>query len=118
MLLISGQIENVTTRKDKTLKLTIGTNELNPEQVKELIIFNQHFVWIALKTEEFRQAEQDVVDNISCDIEISSLKTPSQRLRGVFYKLFSQDNKGYDSFAMYYEVEMEKLIQNFKNKIE
>jgi len=36
MIIIPAQLEAVTTRKDKTLKLTFGTNELSPSQASEL----------------------------------------------------------------------------------
>lgn len=118
MLLIPAQIEKIATRKDKTWSITIGTQELTPDKARDLAMLNQSFVYVAIKTEEFRQAEEELLNNITCDVELSMLKTPSQRLRAVFYKLFSQDNKGYSGFQSYYEGEMEKLIDHFKSKIE
>jgi hypothetical protein len=44
-------------------------------------------------------------------------KTQSQRLRGVFYKLYEQDSEGFKSFTTYYEHHMERVIEHFKTKI-
>lgn len=44
-------------------------------------------------------------------------KTPSQRLRGVFYTLWEQDNEGFEEFDPYYDSKMEKLIIYYKKLI-
>ena len=45
------------------------------------------------------------------------IKSPSQRLRGVLYNLFEQDDKGFDTFDHYYEDKMEKIINHYKKFI-
>ena len=45
-------------------------------------------------------------------------KTPSKRLRGVLYRNFEQDNKGYKNFEDYYRSQMETIIVHFKGKLE
>jgi len=41
-------------------------------------------------------------------------RSPSKELRGVFYKLFTQDDQGFDDFDTYYDSKMEKLINHYK----
>jgi len=46
------------------------------------------------------------------------LKTPSERLRGTFYKIFQQDSEGFEEFEDYYTSKMEKLINHYKKLID
>ena len=45
------------------------------------------------------------------------VKSPSQRLRGVFYSLFKQDDQGFDDFDSYYDDKMDKIINHYKKFI-
>jgi uncharacterized protein YeaO (DUF488 family) len=45
------------------------------------------------------------------------LKSPSERLRGTFYKIFEQDSEGFEEFDEYYASKMEKLITHYKKLI-
>ncbi len=44
-------------------------------------------------------------------------ESPSKKLRNVFYKLYIQDNEGYEVFDRYYESKLFKLITHYKNLI-
>jgi len=44
-------------------------------------------------------------------------KSPSERLRGVYYNLWEQDAEGHEEFETYYNSKMEKLIIHFKKMI-
>jgi hypothetical protein len=116
MILIAGQIESLATRKDKTIKLTIGTQELSPKQASDIFQLNQQFVFIGLKPEPFHKIEEDIIDNLKTDYE--NLKTPSQRLRGVLYRNFEQQDEGYKDFNSYYIAKMELICNHYKSKLE
>lgn len=46
----------------------------------------------------------------------NAVKSPSERLRGVFFGHFQNDPEGFDGdFEAYYEYKMEKLISYYKN---
>ena len=51
MILLPAQIESITTRKDKTVKITIGTQELTPADAAKIFYLNQQFCYMALKPE-------------------------------------------------------------------
>lgn len=116
MILLAGQIESISTRKDKTLKVTIGTQELNPNQASEVFGLSQQFCYIGMKAEPFKKEETELLDSLKSDLEYQ--KTPSQRLRAVLYKIYEQDNKGYNDFGTFYAAEMERIIEHYKTKIE
>jgi len=116
MILIPAQLESVGTRKDKTLKLTFGTNELTPSQAAELFGTANQFGYLAFKDENFRREELDAVESLKSELE-DTLKKPSQRLRGIMFRVYEADNEGFSTFAKYYDSKMEQLITHFKNKL-
>jgi hypothetical protein len=71
---------------------------------------------LAIKEEPFSKEEQDIVENLKADPD--TFKTPSQRLRGILYKTYEQDNEGYKDFNTYYLSVMDRICQHYKNKID
>jgi hypothetical protein len=116
MITIPAQIESVATRKDKTLKLTIGTSELLPNQMADLIIMNQQFCYLAIKPEHFAQNELDAIEELKTDFE--NQKSFSQRLRAVLFLNWKSNNKGFTDFLPYYIHMMETIIGHYKNQID
>ena len=116
MLKISGIIESISTRKDKTLKIIFGSQELNPIQYSEIFNLNQSFIYLGIKKEEFNNKETDLIDSLKADLDTA--KTPSQRLRGVLFKLYEQDSEGFKDFANYYLSKMELITNHYKAKID
>ena len=116
MLIIPAIIENLTTRKDKTWKITAGTNELSPEQAGEIVKLNQEFCFLAIKKDQFKVRDLEIIAGLESELEFNE-KPPSQRLRAVFYRLWETDKQGYEDFRLYYNFQMDKLIAHFKNKL-
>ena len=79
MILLPAQIEGIQSRKDKTIKLTIGTQELSPNQAADLFQLNQQFCYFAIKVETFQKDEIEDLNSLKADLETN--KTPSQRDR-------------------------------------
>ena len=115
MILLPAQIETISSRKDKTIRLTIGTQELTPNKAAEIFGLNQQFVYLAIKPEAFNKSEQEDIDNLKADYETN--KTPSQRLRAILYKNYEQTPEGYKDFTTYYLYQMEKMCDYFKAKL-
>lgn len=103
--------------KDKTFKVTFETNELTPEQLMGLGSSLNKFGYIAFKEDPFKQSEKEAIDNLEADYHDNS-KSPSQRLRGVLYRLWEQNNKGYQDFNRYYDFIMDMTIRHYKSKLE
>ncbi|CAB5218822.1 hypothetical protein UFOVP215_39 [uncultured Caudovirales phage] len=114
MIVLPAQIESIASRKDKTIRLTLGTQELNPNTAAQIFSMNQQFCYFAIKTESFFQNELDLVNDLKADI---NAKTPSQRLRNILYRLYEQDNVGYRDFNTFYISIMETICEHYKNKI-
>ena len=116
MILLPAQIESINTRKDKTLKVTIGTQELTPSDAAQVFQLNQQFCYLAIKPEPFSKDETETIDSLKSDL--TTAKTPSQRLRGILYLNYQQDNKGFSDFTTYYTSEIEKICEHYKNKLD
>jgi len=108
-------VEGVRTRKDRTLALTVGTQELTPSQAGEL--FEMQGKLCACYITEKESVPQEVIDAVDeADFDRPG-KTQSQRLRGVIFKLFTQDAEGFKSFDEYYHAKTDKIIEHLKGKI-
>ena len=116
MLIVAAQLETLRTRKDRTLSLTFGTQELDPSKAGQLMSLNQSLCYLAVKPEPFSAAETQLIADLKADIE-GSAKTPAMRLRGVLYRLWEQTGDG-EEFTPFYEREMHRITEHFKSKLE
>lgn len=96
-------IEKVETMRDGGLKLKLVTRELSPEQKVALM--------------DIVNVESDA---LGLDLEggIDDTKSPSQRLRGVLYKLWETEYKNkFKTFQLFYSHTMEIICNHYKDKI-
>lgn len=114
-LLLPTYVENITTRKDKTVKITLGTQELSPGKAGELFDLMNKLAITYICPKGVDQKEIDQVDRLDPEFEG---KTQSQRIRSVLFKLFQQDNEGFKDFDNYYKSKTEKYIEHLKAKIQ
>ena len=119
LLTIPCAIESVATRKDKTIRVVIGTQELSPAQMTELMS-----QWIggigvmAFKGEQFNYNDEEMLNAIKIDAAELGGKTPSQRLRSSLFVLFEHNNEGHQDFNTYYASMMERFIDMVKKRID
>lgn len=115
-LILAAQVENVSTRRDGTIKLVFGTQEIAPTKAGELVALNNKMVCLYVSPKEtLSQKEIDQVDQI--DPEFGG-KTQSQRLRNTLFVLWQKtaipDAVPFDDF---YHASMESFINSVKVKI-
>lgn len=113
-LLLPTYVENITTRKDNTVKITLGTQELSPAKAGELFNLMNKLAMTYICPKDISQREIDQVEKLDPELEG---KTQSQRIRNVLYILFEQDSEGYKSFDTYYKAKTEMYIEHLKAKI-
>jgi hypothetical protein len=109
----SCQIDSVLAKKDKTLSVKIGTQELSADDASYLLSMMGSQVWIALAETEVLTLEVPEVLP-----EIRGEKSPSQRLKGIIYKIWELKTDKKKSFPSYYEDYMFKLCENLKSKLD
>ncbi len=114
-ILFAAQVEGLRSRKDKTIALTLGTQELNPEKAGELFNTNGHLVTCYLSVkEQITDSEKEIIDSIEAPAQG---KTPSQRMRNTLFILWQQKPEGYTDFNLFYLHWMEKMIDGLKLKL-
>jgi hypothetical protein len=115
MIMLGGLIESLSTRKDKSIKVSIGTQELSPKESAELFQMSQQFCYIAIKPEPFQHEEIDTINSLKT--EFSEIKSPSKRLRAILYRNFELNNEGYQDFNMFYFAKMDEICEMFKSNL-
>jgi len=113
---IQGNIANYRSLADKTLRLTFDTQEPTPETVTRIQQSLQLPGFIAFKPDEYLKRELDEIDKTKLELD-DGKKSQSWRIRAHLYKLWEQNNEGFDSFEYYYRHHTEKYINNLKSKL-
>ena len=114
-LLLAVTVENITTRKDHTVKLTLGTQELSQGHAGELFNMMNKLAAIYLSPKDaIDQKEIDQVDAV--DPEFGG-KSQSQRIRNVLFVLFEANAEGHKTFDDFYKTKTEEFINSIKNKL-
>lgn len=114
-LLLSVYVEGITTRKDQSVKITLGTQELTPAKAGELFQLQNKLAVSYFSLKEISQREIDQVDKLDPEFEG---KTQSQRLRNVLYKLWEQQPEGFKDFDTFYKSRTERIIEQIKEKLQ
>lgn len=117
MLIIPFSVGGIRTLKDRTLAVTLYTQELPPNKVAELFDFQNKVGFAALKSEEFTAEELGDMEAVDMDLDHDKRKSRSERLRNTLYVLWKKTSVGSESFDAYYIRQMEILIEHFKAKI-
>lgn len=106
-------IDKVTAKKDGTIQIALGTQELNPEEAAHIFSFRGKQIWTAMSEAPVSHEDLDIPERL---IE-STDKSPSQRLRNTLYVLWSQGDKKEDADT-HYRKNMEKIIDHIKDKLQ
>lgn len=109
-ILVQLQINRVTLKKDDSVSFSAETPELTDD---ELALFRKLGKVTVKALLEPMEGSEDVVD-IKKEVDE---KSPSQRLRGVLFRLHEQDSEGME-WEVYYRVKMEKIIDHLKGKLD
>jgi hypothetical protein len=114
-LLFAAQVEGIRSRKDKTVSVVLGTQELSPQKAGELFSTNGHLVTCYLSVKEhISDSEKDIIDSVETP---AHGKTPSQRMRSVIFRMWEQDNEGYTDKNLHYLHWMDKMIDHLKTNL-
>lgn len=115
ILQIAATIEEVKTRKDRTLKITLGSQELNPDQSALMMKMAHNLGWFFFKENELSKEDVDVKESAP---NFKGEKTPQQRLRAVIFVWWEQAGKPGKDFELFYRNKIEAFIDWVKDKLE
>lgn len=111
MFQTSATIENISTRVDKTLKITISTQELSPEEASLLMGLHQKMGWFLFK--ENPVTTEEVPDEPAPEFKTD--KSPSRRLRACLFVFWEKNTDKSQNFQQFYENWMDKKCEEIKN---
>lgn len=115
-LLLAAQVEGIQTRRDGTLKITLGCQEMNSSRSGELVSMQNKVCAIYISQKEtIPQQVMDQVDTVDVDLPG---KTKSQRQRAVYFRIWELDKQGHKTFESFYAFHMEKHISDLKAHLE
>ncbi len=113
-------LTRASRKADRSVSISFNTTtEQSGPEMAELDAMHNQTCIIAIKPEEtpFLDNELKDLDSVDMDLE-DSTKTPSKRLRSVLYRLWEQNSKMDTDFKSFYQLRMEKLIDQIKNRLE
>lgn len=109
----SAQIDKITAKNDRTLSVTIGTQEMNSLDSSNLFGLFEKQIWVAFAETAITKEDLNIPE-----IQVEKgRKTPSQRLRDrmfVYYKETRKDGKGFDQW---YETTLDEYGQKYLSKL-
>ena len=125
-VVFEGGIDKVSTLADGSLRIYVGTPELSNETMVNVFNLIKKPGYVLVSTNAVSQDQIDAVEKATTNAEFSE-KTPSQRMRGVLYKLWEKTQPKtmngdgvmeYVDFDLFYKRQMNKIIDHFKTKLD
>ena len=116
-MILQVQIEAVSTRKDRTYKIVLGSQELTPKDAAELFQLNNTLAYCYISPRQIQTDLMVEIDKASVDM-VETIKSPSKRMKAVLYLIWQKDNGGYDDFELFYRNRMERMIEQLKSKLD
>jgi hypothetical protein len=117
-LVLPVSVETIATRHDGSVKIVMGTYELNTESAVKLFDLRKTEALMYLSSENISQEELDALDGFKLSSEKNDGKTPSQRLRSVLYVYWKQHKQNDIEFDIFYLRYMNRLIDRIKDKLD
>ena len=114
-IILPAIVESLRTRKDRTIAITIGTQEMEPAKAGEIFSLNNQLVTVYISPTGIDQDTIDIIDTLEPELPG---KSPSQRLRSILYLLWKQDDGGFKDKNLHYLHHMEKIIDHYKSKLD
>lgn len=112
-IITQAQITTVSSRADGSLGLRMVTPELLPSEKTLFFELINHPLEVVIKPD----TQQGSAPEVKVDKDLNQ-KSASTRLRNVLFILWKNNNEGYEKFDLYYLAKMEKIIEEYKEKIE
>ena len=112
-LLFSAGINKISTLQDGTIKVELITQELPIAQMAQIFQLKKDIAMVAIapigeKIDKFDPATMDIPKD----------KSPATQLRNVLYRVWEMNKQGYDDFNQWYVLEMTRIKDHYKNKLD
>jgi hypothetical protein len=107
-----SQLTKLETRVDGSIKVILETQELNGQDMADLFAYRGQLGYTT-----FTPNPETAIVVPDIRVEHNS-KSQSQRMKDVLYVMWTQSGKKIDTFTQYYEIQMERIINQLKDKLE
>jgi hypothetical protein len=115
-LLLSCQISGIRSLKDRSISVTLETQELSSGKAGELFSLRNKIAAVYISSKEhLTDDEISKVDQANPDFPT---KSQSQRIRDTLFRAWEKRKEGYNDFDSYYRAKTELYISHIKSKIE
>lgn len=118
LIIFAAEVEGINTRKDKTLNVRLGTQEMQGDLAGLLFGLQNTVVVVAIKQEDFGADEAEMLESIKADPLDKKPKSKSQRLRDTLHVLWRFSPGNYADFDDFYAAKMEAIIAHFQKQID
>ena len=112
-ILLESIVESISTRSDGSVKITLGTQELDSSAAGNLFQLRNGFVKVLLSDTNISAIEESLVDEQKIQGG-KKAKSPQQRLRSVMFRVHEQQGISQE-FDEWYKSEIENLINRYKD---
>lgn len=113
---LPGTVSKVHSMHGRSVRVQIDSQEnLTDAQMSKLMSTLEKIGWFTFSVE--RPITPEAIASLPKLEWNDGQKSPAQRLRGVIFIRWEQAGKPMDSFEMYYASIMERLIDQFKEKL-
>lgn len=113
MIQFSAIIDGVSARKDSTLTIRLGTQELPPNETAEIFKFANKQIWVGFS--ETAVTHLDVPETVD---ELTGGKSTSERLHSVLFVYWNTKTDKVKTFEAFRKEYLEKVINNIKEKLD
>jgi hypothetical protein len=115
-ILIPAILTRYAPLKDKSWSVSLNLNEPNAEQKVLIDRLFQQPVYVLIKEGQITKEETSLIDSL--EAQEHKIKTKSQRLRNTMYRVWEAKFKDKMTDKEFYDSEMEKVINHYKNKLD
>lgn len=111
----SSIIDGVQKKKDGTLSIKLGSQELSPQDTALIFDLGNKQIWTALAETELTKEDIIIPDEV---IEFKNDKSSSQRLRNIIFVYWKEKTAQTKTFDEFYKGYINKIIENIKDKLD
>ncbi len=115
-ILMPAILSRYAPRADKSWSISLNVIEPNAEQKIAIDRMFQQSCYVLIKEGEISKSEQSLIDTL--EAKEFKIKTKSQRLKGVLYRVWENHHSENMTEKEYYDFEMERIIDSYKAKID
>ena len=117
MILLPALLKSFRSLVDGSINVSFDINIDGPDNIGEIANMLHKVGFMGFQIGENTDKMEKIMKSLPAH-DFEEGKTKAQRLRGVLYILWQQNNDGYNVFDDFYNNRMEKLIMQVKSKLE